>query len=89
MLDERLRFVLHQKVDGTDPGVDQIAEGEIDDSVASTERHGRLAALGGERSKTLAFTAGHNKGYDSVYILLFYHGASKRWMPSRRASANL
>ena len=62
MLDQRLRLVLHQQIDRVDAGVDQVRQHEIDDAIASPERHGRLRAFEGERRQPCAFASGQHHG---------------------------
>ena len=58
MLDERLGLVLNEQIDGVNPGVDQVAEHEIHDSVAGTEGHRGLGAFLRQRMqpRSLAIT---------------------------------
>ena len=49
VLQQALALELDQHVGGIDPGVDQVAEHEIDNAIAAAERHRRLGAFLGER----------------------------------------
>ena len=47
MLDQRLRLVLGQHVDGPDPGVVHVRQHEVDDAVASAERNRGFCTVAG------------------------------------------
>ena len=51
---KRERFVLRRDEDAAQPGVDAIAEGEVDDPVRPAEKHRRFGAISGQRIQTLA-----------------------------------
>ena len=55
VLQQRLAAKLHEHVNGADPGIDQIAEYEINDSVFSAKRDRRLRALSGQWIELRAF----------------------------------
>src|SRR5262245_58319343 len=61
MLDQRLRFVLHQQVDGIDLRIDQIAKNEVDDAVPSPKGHRRFRALGGKWIQAATLASCHNE----------------------------
>ncbi len=42
MLNQRLRFVLHEQINRMHPGISQVRENKIDNPVATTKRHRRL-----------------------------------------------
>jgi hypothetical protein len=52
------------------PGIDEIRQGEIDQAVITTKRHGRFCAVCGEWHEALAFSTGKNNAKD----LLRCHG---------------
>jgi hypothetical protein len=54
VLDQRLRLVLHEDVQGVDPRVDEVAQDVVDDAMAGAERDGGLAARAGERLEAVA-----------------------------------
>jgi hypothetical protein len=51
---------LDKDVQGCDPGVDKIAEDEIDNAVLASERHGGLATDFGQRQETLSLPSSHD-----------------------------
>jgi hypothetical protein len=62
VFDEGLAFVLHEKIDGVDMGVHEIAENEIRDSVAPPEGHRGFRSHGGKREEPLSLTACEDHG---------------------------
>ena len=46
---ERVRLVLRQHLDLEEAGVDEVRQHEVDEAIATADRHRRLGALGGER----------------------------------------
>ena len=61
VLQQALALELDQHVDGIDPGVDQVAEHEIDDAVASAEGHRGFGAFFGQRIEPGAFPPASTK----------------------------
>ena len=57
---ERERFVLRRNEDAAQPGVDAVAEREVDDAIGPAKVHGRLGPLLGERIEPLARAAGQD-----------------------------
>ena len=48
---QRRAVELREKEDALEPGVDAIADRNIDDAIFARERHGRLRAILGQRKK--------------------------------------
>ena len=65
VLEDRLRLVLREDVDGRHVRVDEVAQDEVDKAIAPAERHGRLGAVARERVEPLAATAGHDEREDA------------------------
>src|SRR3989304_2081729 len=61
MLDQGLRFVLDQDVEGIDFRVNKITEHEIDDAEFPSEGDGRLAAVTSQGVEPLPLPSGHDK----------------------------
>jgi hypothetical protein len=57
---QRQRFVLRGDEDAPQPGVDAVAEREVDDPVGTAEVDRRLGAIFGERIEALAGAAGEH-----------------------------
>jgi len=64
MLEQRLAAELREHVDGVDPGIDEIAEYEINDPVLAAERNRRLGAFARQRKEPGSFASGQ---YDAQY----------------------
>jgi hypothetical protein len=61
VLDQRLRFVLRQHVDGSDTRVVHVRQHEVDDAVPAAEGHGGLGAITGQREERSPFSASHDE----------------------------
>ena len=60
------------------PGIEKIAEHEIDNAIAAAEGHGRFGPLLRERIQPGAFAARQNKGQDAhLHSHLLWQGPSK------------
>jgi hypothetical protein len=59
-----MRLVLNEDGDFSEPGIQTIAQGEVDDAVLASERDSRLGALFGERKEPLTLAAGENHRED-------------------------
>ena len=84
MLKQRLAAELSQHVDGVDPGVNKIAEDEIDDPVFAPERNCGLGAFLGEGEQPGSLAAGEHDaqhtdvrssfhGEDGFLVGTFHH----------------
>ncbi len=73
MLQERLALELGEDVDGVDPGVDEVAEDEVDDAVLAAEGHRGLGALLGQGIETRALSPRQHDSQDAQS-----HGALRR-----------
>ena len=62
VLEQGLAAELDHHVNGVDPGIDQIAENEIYNSILAAERNRGFGALLGERVEPRAFAAGKHDG---------------------------
>jgi hypothetical protein len=54
---QRERLVLRRDEDAMQPGVDAVAQGEIDDAVRPAEKYGRFRAVARQRVQALTCTA--------------------------------
>ena len=59
---QRVGLVLRHDIDGGDSGVDEVAQHEIDDTVAAGERQRRLGVLGSQGVEPRSFAAGEHQG---------------------------
>ena len=64
---ERVGFVLDQDGDFAKPGVETVAEREIDNAILSTKGHRRLGAMFGERLKPFAFSSRQHHGENVLH----------------------
>ena len=64
---ERQRLVLRRDEDAAQPGIDAVAEREIDDAVRAAKVDRRLGAILRERVEPLAHTAGEHDDKDVVH----------------------
>ena len=65
---ERARVVLGQDDDVSDPGVDAVGQGEVDDPVLPTKRHGRLCAFLGQDRQALTLTASEDDRHRPLHV---------------------
>ncbi len=63
---ERVGLVLSQDVDPVEPGVHQVRQHEVDDSISPAEGDRRLGAVQGQRSEAAALPTGEHHGHDIV-----------------------
>ena len=72
---ERVRLVLRQHHDPQIPGVHQVRQHEVDESVDPAERDGRFRPVRGERVQALALTASKDDAEDarSSHVRILYH----------------
>jgi hypothetical protein len=71
---ERQRFVLRGDVDMPQPGIDAVAEREVDDAVRPAEIHRRLRAIFRERIQAFSHSAGEQNHENIVeFHCLFGH----------------
>jgi hypothetical protein len=91
MFDERLRFILYEKIDGIDMGVNKIAEDKVDDPVSAAEWHRWLRAKNRQREKPFPLAAGKNKREDlwmchippSIGLMIMMHSLLYHFSVSR------
>jgi hypothetical protein len=62
VLDQRLRLVLDQEVNGKDLRIDQVGKDKIDDAVPTAEGNRGLGPMFGKRMQTRAFAACEDDG---------------------------
>ncbi len=80
---EAVGLVLGQHHDLAKAGVQQVAQREVEETVAAAERDGGLRAVRGERHQALSLTAGENDAED----LGGRHGAGVGESPRRRLAS--
>ena len=80
---ERQRLVLRRDVDVAQPGIDAVAEREVDDPVRPAEIDRRLRAVLRERIQALSDSAGEQDDQDIVE----FHGSAVR--PSHRGGRSV
>ena len=61
---ERVRLVLREHAQPRIPGVDEVAEDEVDEPVSATERHGGLGAVHRQRKESFPLAAGEDDPED-------------------------
>ena len=61
VLEQGLALELGEDVDRVDPGIDEVAEDEVDDAVLAGERDSGLGPLLGEREEAGALPPGQNE----------------------------
>ena len=61
---ETVRLVLGEHHNLAKTRIDQIRQGEVDESIVATEGHRRLRAVSGERHEALALSASENNAKD-------------------------
>ncbi len=62
VLQQGLTTKLDQYINGIDPGIDQVTEHEIDDSVHASERDRRFGAFAGQWVKSRTLAPGEDEG---------------------------
>jgi hypothetical protein len=63
---ERERFILGEEIYPPNPGVQTVAQGEVNDAVNPPEGNGRFGPVLGQRIKPLSLSPGEDHGYDSL-----------------------
>ncbi len=68
MLDQRLRAVLDHHMHGGDPGVVEITQDKIDETVRASEGHGGFTAYLRQGHQSFTLAAGKNQGQDTRLV---------------------